>query len=83
MGLLLHHSRLKATYFQPLIYKIGARLAGWWGKHFTKAGKFVRCRSVLTAMVLYHMAVFKLPKWMLWRIEKIKRSFLWMKPGQC
>jgi hypothetical protein len=32
-------------------------------------------------MVLYHLAVFKLPAWVLKRIEKIMRSFLWMKPG--
>ena len=30
LGLPLHHSRLKAVHFQPLIDKIGARLAGWW-----------------------------------------------------
>jgi hypothetical protein len=32
-------------------------------------------------MVLYHLAVFKLPKWVIKRIKKIKRSFIWMKPG--
>ena len=26
----LHHSRLKAIQFQPLVDKMGARLAGWW-----------------------------------------------------
>ena len=38
LGLPLHHSRLKAVHFQPLIDKLGTRLAGWWGKHFTRAG---------------------------------------------
>jgi hypothetical protein len=32
-------------------------------------------------MVIYHLPVFKLPKWIIRRIEKIKRGFLWMKPG--
>jgi hypothetical protein len=32
-------------------------------------------------MVLYHLAVFKLPKWIMKRIERIKRGFIWMKPG--
>jgi hypothetical protein len=32
-------------------------------------------------MVLYHLEVFRLPKWVIMRIEKIKRSFLWMKSG--
>jgi hypothetical protein len=57
----LHHSRLKAVHFQPLIDKIGKRLAGWWGKHFTRAGKVILCRSVLSSMVLYHLVVFKPP----------------------
>jgi hypothetical protein len=81
LGLPLHHSKLKIVHFQPLIDKIGSRLAGWWGKHFTRAGRVVLCRSVLTSMVLYHLAVFRLPKWVIMRIEKIKRSFLWMKSG--
>ena len=81
LGLPLHHSRLKMVHFQPLLDKIGSRLAGWWGKHFTRAGRVVLCQSVFTSMVLYHLAVFKLPKWVIKRIEKIKRSFLWMKAG--
>ncbi|KAM0917188.1 hypothetical protein ACQ4PT_009626 [Festuca glaucescens] len=81
LGLLLHHSRLKAVHFQPLIDKIGKRLAGWWGKHFTRAGRVILCISVLSSMVLYHLAVFRLSAWVLKRIEKIMRSFLWMKPG--
>ena len=57
LGLPLHHSRLKAIHFQPLIDKIGSRLAGWWGKHFTRAGRVILCRSVLSSMVLYHLAL--------------------------
>lgn len=80
LGLPLHHSRLKAIHFQPLIDKLGARLTGWWGKHFTRAGRVLLCRSVLSAMVIYHLVVFKLPKWIIRQIEKIKRGFLWMNP---
>ena len=32
-------------------------------------------------MVIYHLAVFKLPKWIIRKIERIKRDFLWMKPS--
>ena len=77
----LHYSRLKAAHFQPVIGKLGARLAAWRGKHFTRAGRVLLCRSVLSAMVIYHLPVFRLPKWVIRRIEKIQRGFLWMKPG--
>jgi hypothetical protein len=81
LGLPLHYARLKAIHFQPLLDKLGARLAGWWGKHFTRMGRVLLCRAVLSSMVLYHLAVFKLPRWITRKIEKIKRSFIWMKPG--
>jgi hypothetical protein len=69
----LHHSRIKAKNFQPLLDHLGARLAGWWAMHFTRAGRVLLCRSVLSSMVLYHLAIFKLPKWIIKRIERIKR----------
>jgi hypothetical protein len=62
LGLPLHHSRLKAVNFQSLLDRLGVRLAVWWAIHFTRAGRVFQCRSVL---VLYHLAVFKLPKWII------------------
>ena len=81
LGLPLHHSRLKAVRFQPLLDRIEARLAGWWGRHFTWAGRVLLGRTVLSSMVIYHLAVFKLSNLIIRKIEKIKRSFLWMKMG--
>lgn len=79
LGLPLHFTRLKDASFQPLIDKIGARLAGWKGKHFTRAGRVVLARSVLSSMVTYYLTIFILPKWVLRRIDKIRRNFIWMK----
>jgi hypothetical protein len=39
LGLPLHTRKLKKVEFQPLIDKIGARLAGWKRKCFSKAGR--------------------------------------------
>lgn len=33
--------------------------------------------SVLSAIPIYFMACFKLPQWLLKRMDKIRRSFLW------
>jgi hypothetical protein len=81
LGLPLHHFRLKEIHFQPLVDKLGVRMAGWWSKNFTKAGRVLLYQSVLLGMVIYHLAVFNLPTRIIRRIERIKRSFLWMKPG--
>ena len=51
------------------------------GKTFHKGGGVLLCRSVLSAMVIYHLVVFKFPKWIIRKIERIKRGFLWMKPS--
>ncbi|KAM0906298.1 hypothetical protein ACQ4PT_016861 [Festuca glaucescens] len=79
LGLPLHFARLKVVSFQLLIDKIGARLAGWKGKHFTRAGRVGLARSVLSSMVTYYLTIFILPKWVLRRIDKIRRNFIWMK----
>ena len=62
LGLPLHHSRLKAVHFQPLLNRIGARLAGWWGRHFSGVERVLLGRAVLSSMVIYHLVVFKLSK---------------------
>ena len=75
LGLPLHYAKLKAATFQPLIDKIGARLAGWRGKHFTRAGRVILARAVLSSMVAYYITIFALPKWVLKLIYKIRTSF--------
>ena len=52
LGLPLHHSRLKAVHFQPLLEKLGARLVAWLGRPFTRARRVLLCRSVLSSMVI-------------------------------
>lgn len=38
--------------------------------------------AVLSALPTYFMMVFKLPKWVIKQIDKIKRKFLWHGVGE-
>jgi hypothetical protein len=77
LGLPLHVRRLRRIDVQPLLDKIGARIPGWKGRFLTTAGRETLVKTVLLAQPIYHMTVFLELKWLIRRIDRIRRSFLW------
>jgi hypothetical protein len=77
LGLPLHFKNVKRVDIQPLIDKINKRLAGWTGMLLSKVGRETLVKAVLSAQPIYHLAVFPVQKWLLKRIDKLRRSFLW------
>ncbi|WVZ62277.1 hypothetical protein U9M48_012041 [Paspalum notatum var. saurae] len=77
LGLQLHTRALQKIHVQPLIEKIGNRLAGWKGNLLNRAGRLTLVSYVLSSMPTYHLAVFPLAVWARKRIDKIRCSFLW------
>jgi hypothetical protein len=77
LGLPLHFRNIKRIEFQPIIEKINKRLAGWKGRLLSKAGKETLVKSVFTAQPIYLLTVFPAQKWLLKRIDKIRKNFLW------
>lgn len=67
------------TQFLPLIEKLEKKLAGWKGKLISRGGRLQLVNSVLSSIPIYHMACFRIPKWAIERIDKIRRTFLWGK----
>lgn len=63
--------------FQPLLEKFERRLQGWKAKLISRGGRIQLARSVLSALPVYYMACFRLPKWVIKRIDSIRRSFIW------
>ena len=82
LGLPLHYRRLRRVDLQPFIDKIVGRLPGWKGKLLNKPGRVALAQSVLTAMANFHITALSLPKWILRKVEKIIRGFLWQKDDQ-
>lgn len=84
LGLPLKTTSLTRSEWQPLIDKVERRLDAWKGNCLSRGGRLTLVNAVLTSIPLYYMSFFILPKWVIQRIEKIRRSFLWKgtKPGQ-
>jgi hypothetical protein len=77
LGLPLHTRKLRKIEVQPLIDKIGARLPGWEGKFLSSSGRETLVKTVLSSLPIYHLTVFQAKKWLIKRIDCIRRSFLW------
>jgi hypothetical protein len=76
LGLPLHTRKLRKIDSVPLLNKVGGKLPGWNGKLMSKAARAQLVKSVLTSIVTYHATVFPLPKWLIKKIDKLRRNFL-------
>jgi hypothetical protein len=61
----------------PLLDKVGGKLPNWKGKLMTKATRAQVVKSMLTSVITYHDTIFNLPKWLIKKIDKLKRNFFW------
>lgn len=77
LGLPLVIDRLKKVHVQPLLDKCGSILEPWQGRLMSAAARTCLAKSVLTAQLIYHLTVLKLPDETLESIDKIRRKFLW------
>lgn len=79
LGMPLSINRPPKASFLPLIERIESRLQGWQSKLLSRGGRMELIQSVLSTIPLYFMTCFLLPKWVIDRIDKARRSFLWAK----
>jgi hypothetical protein len=77
LGLPLHVRKLRKVEVQPLLYKIGARLPGWKGRFLSISGRETLVKTVLSSQPIYHMTAFQEQKWLIKKIDRMRRSFLW------
>ncbi|WVZ77668.1 LOW QUALITY PROTEIN: hypothetical protein U9M48_025509, partial [Paspalum notatum var. saurae] len=52
-------------------------IAAWKGKLLDKAGRLTLVNSVLSAIPIHFLTVFRLTNWAFKKMDKIRRSFLW------
>ena len=64
-----------------MIEKVKRRLEGWHVKILSRGGSLVLLRSVLTAIPIFYLSVYKLPIGVGKRLEGLIRRFLWNKSG--
>lgn len=77
LGLPLHFRSITRADLHPMLDKIAAKLQRWRGKLLSHAERLVLINSVLTAVPIYLLSVFKLGRWALKKIDEMRRNFLW------
>lgn len=77
LGLPLSNKRLNKMHYMPLIERISKKLTTWKASMLSIGGRITLLNATLTAMPIYMMQTFLLPKWVINRIDKVRRAFLW------
>ena len=77
LGLPLGAKHKEARVWDGVEERFGRRLAIWKRQYITKGGRLSLIRSVLSNMPTYFLSLFRLPKKVKLRLDKIQRDFLW------
>lgn len=77
LGLPLTCKILRRVDFQPLVGKVGGRLAGWQVKLLTPVGRTTLVKSVLMSIPVYFLTVLIAPKGIVRALDRSRRRFLW------
>ena len=77
LGLPLAEGRLRTRDWQPVISKIEARLGGWEARLLSRGCRLVLLQSVLAAIPIYFMVIFRIPVGVQRLIEGIMQRFFW------
>jgi hypothetical protein len=77
LGVPINNKSLTDIDWQPLLDKIEKRLQSWKGSLLSLGGRVTLLNSVLSAIPMYWMSVYRLPAKIRHKIDKIRRKFLW------
>ena len=80
LGLPLLTKKMTVLDYMPLIEKIRKRIGSWTGRFLSYAGRLQLIKSVITSLVNFWMAAFRLPSGCIKEIESLCSAFLWSGP---
>ncbi|KAK1302356.1 hypothetical protein QJS10_CPB12g00900 [Acorus calamus] len=75
LGLPLICGSMTKALWDPLIQRFHKRLAGWRGRHLSYGGRLTLLHTILSALPLFFLSVFRIPTGVLERLEIIRRRF--------
>ena len=81
LGLPMKKGKKSRIDWQPVIEKVERRLEGWQAKLLSSGGRLVLLCSVLAAIPIFYLSVFKLHIGVGKRLEGLMRRFLWKGSG--
>ncbi|WKA05140.1 hypothetical protein VitviT2T_023123 [Vitis vinifera] len=77
LGLPLGAPHKASSVWDGVEERVRRRLARWKRQYISKGGRITLIRSVLASMPIYHMSLFRMPKAVARRLDKVQRDFLW------
>ncbi|GLT28935.1 hypothetical protein SLA2020_038370 [Shorea laevis] len=77
LGMPIGNAMVRRKAWVPVIENFNKKLAVWKAKCLSIGGRVTLLRSVLSALPIYFMSVFKIPKIVLHELVCIQRNFLW------
>ena len=88
LGFPLSLRRPRRVEVQPLFDRVFGKLKGWKGRLLSRKGRLELVNTIITATATYFLIVFPADSWLMKKLDKIRRSFLWAadeeaKGGKC
>jgi len=77
LGIEVEGNLRKKKFWEPVLSKLKSRLSIWKGRFLCMAGRLCLVKSVLSAVPLYYLSLFKAPEVVCKSITSIQRRFLW------
>ena len=77
LGIPVGSSSRSWNVWQPLINKYEAKLAKWKQRCLSMGGRITLINSVPTALPIYLLSFFRIPKKVIHKVVSIQRNFLW------
>jgi len=77
LGLEVGGNPRKKKFWDPVLNKLKSRLSVWKGRFLSMTGRLCLVKSVLSAIPLYYLSLFKAPEEVCKCITRIQRRFLW------
>jgi hypothetical protein len=77
LGLPLSIFRLRKEDLQPFVDKVACRLPVWKAEQMAPIGRVTMVNAVLSSIPIYLLMAINVPKWVIKRIDKVHRGFLW------
>ena len=77
LGIPIGAKSTSSLVWEPLIRKYEDKLSKWNQKILSMAGKVTLINSVLTALPIYTLSFFKLPRRIALKLVSLQRNFLW------
>jgi len=77
LGLEVGGNPRRKKFWDPVVNNLKARLNVWKGRFLSMAGRICLIKSVLTAVPLYYLSLFRVLVAVCKSITRIQRAFLW------